>query len=860
MAAEGGSYHPALLHMLDVGCVALSWLRQGFGDARRRRLLEPVTGSRFSPEQVALLVAAHDLGKISPGFQAKVPALAAELRPFLPFVASSETNHSRAGWNDIRDLLEKHGLRGDSAERIALATCAHHGSFPPHINVHAGGPQWKRLRMRAWRALVEALGVHELPPIAHVDSAFILSFSGFVSACDWVGSNTDYFPYEPASRAEPHYVERALQRADRALDELHLRCWAAPSPAHRFEELFPGLRPTTLQAQAFALAANDAPTLVIIEAPTGVGKTEAALAAADQLIARQRLDGMFYALPTQATSNQMFDRVCEFLSRRHPDRRTNLHLAHGLAHLHQGMEDLAFRAIGDNGVEGAVVADGWFRGRKRTLLAPFVVGTVDQAMLAALHVKHFFVRMFGLTAKVLVIDEVHAYDAFMSTILDVLLKWCRAVGSSVIVLSATLPRARRQELLAAWGATPGGDTVGDDTPYPRIGVATDSARWVALPTGTERVVRLDATADDDDAVAARLTETLSSGGNAAWICNTVRGAQDAWAALRRAGWSAEDLTLFHARFTVDDRQRLERSVLAKFSRAGHRPPRHVVVATQVIEQSLDLDFDAMVTQLAPIDLLIQRAGRLHRHPRPRPAALGTPTLIVVSPREAPSAFGSSAHVYDEHILLRTWLALLKRTAISMPADADGLLSEVYGDEPAPATLPATLQERWEATAANLRQEQENARRSPLHTLLGDPLHPDFVQPTTTLTDPDDAPDVPTALQARTRDIGPTTTLVCLVARGASVYLGPEGAEVSLNERPSVRTERVLLGRAITVQDRRLVSRLRATTAPAAWGERSLLAAARPVFFAPDGRAALDDLRLTLHPDLGLVVGELPEMP
>lgn len=841
--------------MLDVACVALAWTRGGLGRARRQRLLSPNEREPLTPEQLAFLVAVHDLGKISPGFQAKVPRLADPLREVLPFHPSSETNHSRSGWPHVRELLEAEGLGYDAAERIALATCAHHGSFPPHVEPHAGGREWKRLRARAWQILADALGVQGLPGFQHLQSGFLLAFAGFVATCDWVGSNTDHFPYEPEEVAGRAYVERALRRADQGLDALHLRSWSAPSPARRFEELFPSLVPTALQATAFALGASDGPTLLIIEAPTGVGKTEASLAAADQLIARQGLDGMFYGLPTQATSNQMFGRVHEYLAQRHPHQRTNLHLTHGLAHLQEAMRELAFRAIGDDGIEGAVVADGWFRGRKRTLLAPFAVGTVDQAMLAALHAKHFFVRMFGLTGKVVVIDEVHAYDTFMSTILDALLRWCRAVGSSVILLSATLPRARRQELLAAWGAVPGADT-----PYPRIGVATDTARWVPLPRGPDRVVHLDGTVDDADALAARLTETLAGGGCAAWVCNTVRGAQEAWAALRRAGWALTDLTLFHARFTVDDRQRLEQAVLGRFSRHGERPLRHVVVATQVIEQSLDLDFDVMVTQLAPIDLMLQRAGRLHRHARQRPPALATPTLIVASSAEAPTDFGATAHVYDEHILLRSWLAVGARTALSVPSDAEVLLSEVYDPGPAPDHLPPPLRARWETTAEALRRDQEAARLKPARTLLGDPLHPDFVQPTTTLADPDDAPDQASTLQARTRDIGPGVTVVCLLQRGEALHLGPDGAPVSLTQPPSPTAERALLGRVLTVHDPRLVHALRAEPTPLAWRGRSSLRAAHPLGFTPDGHATVNGLRLTLHPDLGLIVGELPEMP
>ncbi len=838
--------------MLDVAAVALAWARSGLGTARSRRLLEPSPSQRISPEQLAFFVAIHDLGKISPGFQAKVPALCLGLSADLSFLPGTETIHGKAGMDAVADLLIDAGVAAETADRIAAATCAHHGSFPASGPVHAGTGRWPALRARAFTRLMDALGAHSLPEMPFVSDGFLLAFAGFVSVCDWAGSNTDFFPYDPQRRGSAEYLALALQRANTALDSLHLRSWSPGAPLP-FNALFPTIVATALQTRCVELADQGEPVLMIVEAPTGVGKTEASLAAADRLISNQGLAGFFYGLPTQATSNQMFGRVHDFLDRRYPGQRTNLHLAHGLAHLNEVQKRLVLRAIYDDMKDGAVVADGWFRGRKRTLLAPFAVGTVDQAMLAALSVRHFFVRMFGLCGKVVVIDEVHAYDAFMSTILDRLLMWCRELGSSVILLSATLPRERREALLAAWGSPST-----EEVAYPRIGIAVgETATWHALPPGEDRPVRLRHLANEGATVNAWLTSALSEGGCAAWVCNTVRAAQQAFAFLLKNGWAREELTLFHARFVVDDRQRLEQEVLGKFSRDGARPRRHIVIATQVIEQSLDLDFDVMVTEIAPVDLVLQRAGRLHRHSgRVRPGPCARPVLgwVASAASEVPD-FGSSAYVYDEHVLLRSWLALHRREQLVVPSDSDRLLSEVYDPAEAPTDMSVPMRAHWDNTAIELVATLDRARRLPVYSMVTAPGTVDGFRPSaTTLIDPDESPDRPSVLQARTRDIEGTATIVCLHDSGDGAYrLHAGGIPIDLDAAPDPTDERGLLGRAVTVQSPAWVRRLARIAIPTGWQKTGSLQSCHPVRFDAGGRADVDGTPLFLHPDLGLVL-------
>jgi CRISPR-associated endonuclease/helicase Cas3 len=327
-----------------------------------------------------------------------------------------------------------------------------------------------------------------------------------------------------------------------------------------------------------------------------------------------------------------------------------------------------------------VEAQSWFAAKKRPLLAPFGVGTIDQSLLSVLQTKHWFVRLFGLSGKVVIFDEVHAYDAYMSTILERVLHWLAEVDCTVILLSATLPEAKRKAFAKAYS----GRDDGEYKRYPRITLArprhypnaeTDSSPVCAeIAMEEPRAVGLRFAMTDLPTLTATLSEQLTHGGCAAVISNTVNRSIEVYEHLRD-NLKDTECSLFHARTLQMWRREREEEVLRKFGKRDpqekdsdgyfinpDRPPRAVLVATQVIEQSLDLDFDLMISEIAPIDLLLQRSGRLHRHPRQRPAGLEKAQLIVLCDGEAagppPESFGKSIEfVYDRYVLLRTWLAV-----------------------------------------------------------------------------------------------------------------------------------------------------------------------------------------------------------
>ena len=614
------------------------------------------------------------------------------------------------------------------------------------------------------------------------------------------------------------------------------------------------------------------PSLVLIESPMGEGKTEAALYLADRHLATGGR-GAYVALPTQATSNQMFGRVRDFLAGRFPDEVLNLQLLHGHAALSAEFEVL--RRLGDrlfapsnvhdsDPTLAGVAAAEWFTYRKRGLLAPFGVGTIDQALLAALQTRHGFVRLFGLTDKTVVLDEVHAYDAYMSTLIERLLEWLAALGSSVVLLSATLPAARRADLLAAFARGLGRPEAAlpPPVPYPRISWLDRSASGAEEVAASARSIKTVGIAwrdDGDDALADRLRVALDDGGCAAVVCNTVARAQAVYRALAPrfpniATDGDPELDLLHARLLFEDRETRERRALRRFGKPDPatptaRPHRAILVATQVIEQSLDLDFDLLVSDPAPADLVLQRLGRLHRHPRPRPAGLANATLWLRAPVVAdgvPTFDSGTGYVYDAHVLLRSWLALRDRHQLDVPADVEALIEAVYDDTLlCPTDAPASLRARWDETRRRMADARSRDESKATHVRVLPPFHEDDIFEDYNQQLDEDAPGLHSSLQALTR-LGDRRVSVVLLA-------ADDQAALRRSETPTIEIAKRLLRRSVTLGDRRIVGDLDVLPVPSGWKRSPLLRHHRPL--APDDTGAYRVGRHVLRndPDLGIVV-------
>ena len=671
-------YHPLLCHMIDVAMVALETWRSVLSSKQRREMARSLG---FGEDQdaagrwCAFLAGLHDLGKASPAFQLQVHRIRAAVRerlqsiglPTGPRYGPKRTPHGIITAATLPEILEiDFGLDRLLARRIGVVVRGHHGIFPASseilkvVAVARGRTEWDAHRRALVNELAAVLGVSRSPSPRRIDNAMAMILSGFVSVSDWVGSNVAHFRYFMPSSVSA-YVSEAGTQAQGALNTLGWLSKPHPDNVLGFNDLSPRIgKPNALQRSAKSIAAEMAgPGLVVVEAPMGEGKTEAAIYLADRWAASSGQDGHYFALPTQATSNQMFGRIREYLQDRYEGTQVQLQLLHGHASLSSEFEALQQRdnlvfapgypGVDDDSDELTVVASEWFTHRKRGLLAPFGVGTIDQSLLAALQTKHVFVRLFGLAYKTVTVDEVHAYDAYMTTLLE----WLADLGSSVVLLSATLPKARREQLLAAYARGLGKEPEATAPPaeYPRISWVSQDAktgsRTVAVSARGRKEISLtwsDGSLPGDGQTSFQLGEmlngALAQGGCAAFICNTVRRAQETYLALKPyfhgvADNGESELDLLHSQYPFEDRELREQRALARFGkpdgRGIRRPLRAVLVATQIIEQSLDLDFDLMVSDMAPADLLLQRAGRLHRHERPRPSGLEGATLIVCEP-------------------------------------------------------------------------------------------------------------------------------------------------------------------------------------------------------------------------------------
>jgi CRISPR-associated endonuclease/helicase Cas3 len=594
-----------------------------------------------------------------------------------------------------------------------------------------------------------------------------------------------------------------------------------------------------------------------MEAPTGEGKTEAALALAHRIAQKTGCDELYYALPTTATSNQMWGRLKTHLQQRLA-LPGDVKLIHGQAFLLQ--DDLVVKPLADDDGEQEAMLE-WFAPKKRSLLAPFGVGTVDQAELGALNVPYVTLRLVGLAGKVVIFDEVHAYDTYMTTVVERLLEWLAAVGTSVIILSATLPNSRRQALVRAFSGTE--LTAPDSDAYPCLWVVGPSHSHFAAPRAyqsnrTLELHVLNLAHGEPAAKAQWLLDTVATGGCACWLTNTVRRAQDIYAALRVMAPPGVDLTLIHSQFPLEDREAIETLIQERYGPGGaRRPASGIVVGTQVLEQSLDLDFDVMVTDLAPVDLVLQRAGRLHRHQRNRPKAHDSPRLWLNVPEaeDGNPSLAGDRHVYDEFILHITWRMLRERSQINLPADYRALVEAVYAADPPGHDDP--LARAWE----ELAKKQADARAQARIRLLPPPDPSSVFCPDAAALQFQEDEEGSGWIVAKTRLGEDTVNVIPLERHGHVAVVGQQ--QLDLRALPDRQTQFRLLRRSLRISHPAAVRALKEVSKdrPPCFKRAARLKGYQPLWLE-NGQAKLTwqgkTLVLTLDPALGLRVASASE--
>lgn len=667
------------------------------------------------------LLAIHDIGKFADGFQNLRPDLLQQLKNRSTQALYNE-RHDTLGYRFCLDCVipvfvktvnHAHGSHiskddlGDLMKPWLGAVTGHHGRPPkPDVlpqSIQAQFPdQAYKDTLTYVQDIFAMLLPDGLPFQLDAYDYFYEAFkriswlmAGLAVAADWIGSNKRWFPYHMKAMPLAEYWEYiALPEAVKAVAECGLTAQAIV-PSAGMKMLFPDIAmPTPLQRLAEEIEITKGPQLFIIEEVTGGGKTEAALTLAHRLMAKGVADGLFMALPTMATANAMHTRIKAVYRKLFSDNsEPSLILAHSASQMTLDLErkNLADKGYGHGDSSASQDCNAWLAdSRKKALLAHVGVGTIDQALLAILAVRHQSLRLLGLARKLLLVDEVHACDAYVHRLLCTLLQFHAAQGNSAILLSATLPRAMRAELIRAFAEGAGTRTLGiKNNAYPLLThFSTVDVRELPVEARTSISGPVDVQPlHSTNEVHEILREALEAGGCACWVRNTVYDALEAY--REWVGILGEDqVMLFHARFALSDRLNIERDVISYFGPNSKEKDRRgrLLIATQVIEQSLDLDFDSIVSDLAPIDLLIQRAGRLHRHARGqrKSAILGVymPEPLEDAGKEWFKAmFPKAAWVYKHHgklWLTATWLC--ERRGFSMPDDAREMIEWVYGEE------------------------------------------------------------------------------------------------------------------------------------------------------------------------------------
>ncbi|WP_448217709.1 CRISPR-associated helicase/endonuclease Cas3 [Endozoicomonas sp. 2B-B] len=705
---DNASYHLLVYHCLDVAAVAKVWW-QASASLRRQFCHQSGLPDQQTRAWLLFFIALHDLGKFDIRFQLKAKDVWRQVNPetncFKPHFLQENINdyyHGPAGvywlYQDWQDRFA--GEQDDSyifcdddeneSWKAWLSwlgpVAGHHGTladnsdkddcsfgFSPGM-VSAQGLESLQQARQDWLKALESLflkpaglTLKDDPPVL-ADGTLL---AGFCSVSDWLGSASGEGNFEFQSQPTgdlQEWFESRLTIARRLLHRAGIIGYQTRDNPTIQNLLEKGYQPRQVQCLVDQLPLTE--SLTLIEASTGSGKTEAALAHAWQLIQQNLADSIVFALPTQATANAMLGRiekVAPIIFR----GKVNAVLAHGRAGFQQDFIDLkqAFNSRPAQGEkEARVQCAQWLaESKKRVFLGQIGICTVDQVLASVLPVRHKFVRGFGIGRSVLIIDEVHAYDAYMYGLLEEVLEQQRTVGGSAILLSATLPDYQKQQLMVAWA----GNTVPShfenpvDAPYPLITSYGQKQQHFALdvrqqPAKTHVNIELQTVSEllPDDDLLERMITAAEQGAQVCFICNLVDVAQESLQQLREkaAGrLSEEQLILFHSRFVFADRQKKEVKVLDLFGPDGKRQQGHILVSTQVFECSIDADMDWMITQLCPVDLLFQRWGRLHRHQNKhnRPDGFDQPLCTVLVPPESEDYQLHELIYGDSRILWRT---------------------------------------------------------------------------------------------------------------------------------------------------------------------------------------------------------------
>ena len=650
----------------------------------------------FLKKTALFLSLVHDIGKATVGFQYKIAFNVPQRAQFLKHYLDIP---NRMDMTEIQNT--PHAYSGESIliyngcpESIAAVVGSHHG-VPAELaedltcnrkdivgyRAYFGDTDKNRSNLEeSWNFMIQnALfksGFDSIRELPNINTQAQMLLSGLLITADWIASNTDLFPLISIDDDgdEIDFERRTLN----ALDNLKFtKQWNAERNTYSdkdFEETF-GFLPRAVQKCMIEIAQTvDDPGLFILEAPMGCGKTEAALSCAELIASKCKKNGLFFGMPTQATANGIFPRVVNWAEKQSEEFYHCVQLQHGNAALNETFQKIQ-RGIPEEESDSGVIVHSWFCDSKKSCLADFVVATVDQLLMLALKRRHVMLLHLGLSEKVIIIDEVHAYDAYMNQYLERTLQWLGAYHTPVILLSATLPSKRRMSLVRAYlNQKTSNEVFEKNISYPLL-TWTDGGKIMqkALPSNADKKTIRISKCNNKDLIEI-VRSAVSFGGCVGIIMNTVSHAQSAAKLIQNE--ITDNILLYHAQYIMPDRAAKEEILLERIGSDSKPEKRQgfVVIGTQVLEQSLDIDFDILIIDICPVDFLLQRIGRLQRHLRKRPNGFSQPVCYVLTDEYDDDNSGSKS-IYG------TWL--LKETLehipdiVTLPDDISPLVQKVY---------------------------------------------------------------------------------------------------------------------------------------------------------------------------------------
>lgn len=721
---------PLIAHLIDTKNV-INWLyNHWINDGQRHILQRNFEDEDIVQNLVKFLGYIHDIGKATPAFQIKQSYIHNEdldqnlveklLRngfdgldnSKIKKINTSKTPHALAG----EVILENNGLN----ESIGAIIGGHHGKpqeeyfdYEDQLNNWTSnyyqsdsgsetsvGANWKQVQNELINYGLGLCHFNNLEDIPDVTEPQAVILEGLVIMADWLASgeylvkDNQRIPLFPLISVDQDFA--SINTDERYRQGISV--WAdlfdpwepevINNPRRVYKERWE-ITPRQIQEKmSETIGASLDPGIIIVEAPMGIGKTEIALTAVEQLAAKTGMNGLFFGLPTQATANAMFNRVDKWLSEIATDQKEKLQikLMHGKAQFNEEYRNIP-NADNIEDDSGSVVVNEWFNGKK-SILSSFVIGTVDQLLLMGLKQKHLALRHLGMSGKVVVIDEVHAYDIYMDSYLEKAVQWLGAYHVPVIALSATLPVAKRNSLLQAYCVGKYGNkrfkTTNEDWKtchsYPLLSILDGKTlKQVSdfsdeLKNTSIEITRLNI---EDSELIKTINQKISDGGVAGVIVNTVRRAQELARLAESKMPSDVNILVLHSAFLATDRRKLENKLQDAIGKNKKRPYKMIVIGTQVLEQSLDIDFDVMYTDIAPMDLILQRIGRLHRHQIQRPKKLEKPQLYIMGINEFGNYGDANESIYAKYLLTKTDYFL--KDKVNIPSDISDLVQKVYSE-------------------------------------------------------------------------------------------------------------------------------------------------------------------------------------